>query len=212
MQREKTALRREMKSRLTLLPAELFRDAGFRAAAQIISSSMWSQFKTILLFMSMKTEISTLPLLEESFKDNKKVFIPRVEKSRNRISFYRLEPKKIGVSKANPNEQWIINSLNQGYCSLGYQGILEPLPIDPLKEADFPALIFTPGLAFDKSGNRLGYGGGFYDNFFAELKKLEFLTVGLCMEAQILPSVPVEKWDHKVACLCTELEYINIKS
>jgi 5-formyltetrahydrofolate cyclo-ligase len=98
----------------------------------------------------------------------------------------------------------ILSSWNQNTWSTGFFGIVEPPPVNPLKAADFPALIFTPGLAFDKKGNRLGRGKGFYDEFFAELGKKKFKAAGLCMGIQVIPSVPVEKWDHKAAYLCTE--------
>ena len=183
MQREKTALRQEMKTRLALIPAEQFREAGSRAAILIRSSPAWAQYQTILLFMSIKTEIDTMPLLKAALEDKKKVFLPRVEQSSNTIRFYRVKSQACG------------------HWNRGPLGILEPFPKDPLDDADFPALIFTPGLAFDSQGNRLGRGGAYYDRFFAELEGKDFIAAGLCMGPQLIPSVPVEQWDKKVSCV-----------
>ena len=196
MLREKTTLRQEMKERLALLPAKQFREAGLKAVSVICSSPIWDQYKTILLFMSMKNEIDTLPLLEAALKDKKKVFLPRVEEGGQRkIRFYRVQ------------DSWNSDSWNRDSLNQNSYGILEPFPKDPLEAADFPALIFTPGLAFDRQGNRLGRGKGYYDRFFAEIEGKEFEAVGLCMGIQIIPSAPVEKWDHKVTYLCADRFY-----
>ena len=192
----KEKLRREMKNALSLLPKDQFQEAGLRAVSLISSSYLWDKYKTILLFLSMKTEIDTLPLLETALKDGKSVFLPRMEGEK--IRFYRFQ--------------------SQDSLKKGPYGLLEPLPKGPLLASDFPALIFSPGLAFDRQGNRLGRGGGFYDRFFAELegtriedsgiKEPQYLALGLCMEVQIVPSIPVDKWDRKLSGLCTELEKI----
>jgi 5-formyltetrahydrofolate cyclo-ligase len=193
MQSVKAALRQEMKSRLAHLPPEQFREAGLRAVSLVPLSPVWGRYNTMLLFMPMKTEIDTLPLLKAALEDKKKVFLPRQEKDTNKIGFYRVLPQNF---KDLPrNCFWRERS-----------GIPEPLPAISLEPADFPALIFTPGLAFDRQGNRLGRGGGFYDRFFAELGTKEYLSVGLCLEAQIVHAVPVDEWDKKVACLWIDLE------
>lgn len=71
---------------------------------------------------------------------------------------------------------------------------------------NFPAIIFTPGLAFDRKGNRLGRGKAFYDRFFTGLDKasLEYKAIGLCLACQIAESVPVEKHDKRMDYLCCE--------
>ena len=199
MQNKKKALRREMKSRLALLPAEYFREAGLKAASLITLSPIWKLYKTLLLFMSIDNEINTLPLLEVGLKDKKKVFLPRVEEgTQNRIRFYKIEPQHDLLQQCSGSQSCVS------------YGIPEPFPINPLMDADFPALILTPGLAFDRNGNRLGRGAGFYDRFFEELKDREYLAAGLCLETQILPVIPVNERDKKVACVCTELEIFSI--
>jgi 5-formyltetrahydrofolate cyclo-ligase len=85
-------------------------------------------------------------------------------------------------------------------------GIREPEPKTALMPEDFPVLVITPGLAFDRRGRRLGRGRGFYDRFFAELdsgclgplsadRAFFYTALGLCMEAQLVPEVPAEDHD-----------------
>ena len=79
--------------------------------------------------------------------------------------------------------------------SLGYCGIPEPVADEP--EADDPnALVLMPGLAFDPEGNRMGYGGGFYDRFLAA--EPEHPTLALCYGFQMLPRLETEAHDIPV--------------
>jgi 5-formyltetrahydrofolate cyclo-ligase len=183
-----------MKRRLAALPPEEFRAGGIRAAALIKNLPVWKQYDTILAFLSMPDEIDTMPLLEAAFDAGKTVFVPRVETGgaggEKTIRFY-----KIG-SAAGPWRN-------------GPFGIREPAVSGtgggengrPLEPRDFPALVITPGLAFDREGNRLGRGGGFYDRFFAETDAagLKYTALGFGLECQILNAVPAEEFDKKVS-------------
>jgi 5-formyltetrahydrofolate cyclo-ligase len=83
----------------------------------------------------------------------------------------------------------------------GYRGIREPVhrvAIDA-SEAD---VILVPGVAFDASGRRLGYGGGFYDAFLAGIER-RAPRVGLCFDLQIVDDVPTEDEDEAVDVIVT---------
>jgi 5-formyltetrahydrofolate cyclo-ligase len=129
----------------------------------------------------MKYEIDTTPLLECAFYDKKDIFIPKV--MNDRLIFFQ-------ICEHDPNEQW----------EIGMFGIREPVSRKALLAENFPCLIITPGLAFDRNGNRLGRGKGYYDRFFAELdaRNLPYFSIGLCMPSQIVDRVPVEPWDKKM--------------
>jgi 5-formyltetrahydrofolate cyclo-ligase len=170
----------EIKRCLAGLPPEEFRSEGSKAAAVLKQVPLWVYYRTVLLFLSFKSEIDTFPLLEAALEDNKKVFAPRIEEAS--IRFYR-------VSSA------------QGPWQYGFFGIPEPEEAEngegALEEGDFPALVITPGLAFDRQGRRLGRGGGYYDRFFAELDKAgwEYCALGFCLAAQIKAEIPAEEQD-----------------
>ncbi|MBC7773711.1 MAG: 5-formyltetrahydrofolate cyclo-ligase [Pyrinomonadaceae bacterium] len=71
-------------------------------------------------------------------------------------------------------------------------------------------LALVPGLGFDRSGNRLGRGGGFYDRFLAS-PGLHATTCGVCFASQLLPTgeqLPSDPWDMAVASIATENEVI----
>lgn len=66
-----------------------------------------------------------------------------------------------------------------------------------------PECALVPGLAFDRTGGRLGRGGGHYDRLLADLGR-GCVTVGVCFAGQVVPAVPREPWDAPVAYLATE--------
>jgi len=64
-------------------------------------------------------------------------------------------------------------------------------------------LVLVPGLAFDRTGRRLGRGGGHYDRFLPRLRP-DCRRIGLCFEGQLVDAVPVEPWDQSVDAVATE--------
>jgi 5-formyltetrahydrofolate cyclo-ligase len=194
----KQALRRELKARLAAVPPDSFRQAGEKAATRILNHPLWPTYETLLLFLSLKNEIDTRPILEAALAAGKRVFAPRIEapqngevaRPRGDLAFYRLPPEGSATAWRE-----------------GPFGIREPYPSPEtlLGKGDFPALILVPGLAFDAQGGRLGRGGGYYDRFLAALDQagLPYTAFGLCMDCQLVPQVPREAWDKKVANVYT---------
>jgi 5-formyltetrahydrofolate cyclo-ligase len=163
-------------------PAET-REEGCGACG-ISGLPCWKHHQTILLFLSMKDEIDTFPLLECAFHDRKTVFAPKIID--DTLRFFHI---------TSPGGPW----------ETGAFGIREPAVVStesalPLLPAHFPCLIITPGLAFDRKGNRLGRGKGYYDRFFAELdaQNLPYFSIGLCMPSQIVDHLPAKPWDKKM--------------
>jgi len=147
-------------------------------------------------------EIDTRPLLMAALNEKKKIFIPRVEK----------ETSTGGIKSGSRIAFYSITSL-EGPWQTGPFGIREPASGKPPETGDFPALILTPGLAFDREGNRLGRGAGYYDRFFAELDNegKHYLALGLCLNFQVIPLVPAGKNDKKMNGLLTGKELTILK-
>jgi 5-formyltetrahydrofolate cyclo-ligase len=194
----KERLRREIKGFLAGFSPEAFHHEGSKAAGVLRKTPLWARYKTVLLFLSSKTEIDTFPLLEAALEDGKKVFAPRT--GEGSIRFYRV---------SSPHGPW----------QYGFFGIREPAEQEgaeegegALNEGDFPALVLTPGLAFDRLGRRLGRGGAYYDRFFEELDRAgrEYCAVGFCLEAQIKAEVPVEEQDKPMEGIVSSGGFIKI--
>jgi len=196
----KNTLREKIKHRLKGTPGEEFNAQGAACVPLLRESPVWDCFERFFLFLSTNSEIDTQPLLESAFNDGKKVFIPKVSfvpKGGQGLVFYNV-------------------TSTEGPWKKGAFGIREPSPMGagkPAASMDFPALIVVPGLAFDKSGNRLGKGGGYYDRFLWELdtERRQYTTVGLCMDFQVVGNVPTGEKDKKMDRILTKNELFEIK-
>lgn len=142
-------------------------------AQQFLDSSLYQQAKTLYGYLPYNQEVRTLPILRQALADGKQVAVPKVYGDFMR---FILLPDLSKVEK-------------------GYSGIPEPIADGPIA-TDGTALVLMPGLAFDPQGNRMGYGGGFYDKFLQA--EPNHPTVALCYDFQILPHLDAEEHDIPV--------------
>ncbi len=84
----------------------------------------------------------------------------------------------------------------------GYRGILEPPASAAAVVVDELALLLVPGLGFDRLGQRLGQGGGFYDRVLSAPARPP--AWGIAFALQVLPALPTEPWDRRVDRVITE--------
>ena len=115
-------------------------------------------------------------MMEQALRDGKRVAVPKV---------YGDTMKFIYMDDLSQVEE-------------GYYNIPEPIADGPVAE-DPTALVLMPGLAFDEKGNRMGYGGGFYDKFLAQ--EPDHPTVALCYAFQMVDHIPTEEYDIPVDCV-----------
>ena len=177
---EKNLIRKQMKQ----LRADMTRTERFEKSMQIfeqlITVPEFKRADRIYTYVSMDNEIDTIMLIDYSLRLEKRVFVPRV--SGKDMEFYEISD----ISELNP----------------GYMGIYEP-DING-KEPDYSRTGFMcmPGLAFDRSYNRIGYGGGFYDRYLSVENKL--YKAALAYEAQLLESIPAQDGDVRPDMIVTE--------
>lgn len=177
---EKNLIRKQMKQ----LRADMTRTERFEKSMQIfeqlITVPEFKRADRIYTYVSMDNEIDTIMFIDYSLSLEKRVFVPRV--SGKDMEFYEISD----ISELNP----------------GYMGIYEP-DING-KEPDYSRTGFMcmPGLAFDRSYNRIGYGGGFYDRYLSVDNKL--YKAALAYEAQLLESIPAQDGDVRPDMIVTE--------
>jgi 5-formyltetrahydrofolate cyclo-ligase len=168
-----------------------------KASANIKKIPAYKKAHTIFLFLSLKDEIDTKPLLEQALKDGKKIALPKILSTKtNEMSFFYLD-------KQFPIDMQI---------EKGAYEIFEPkTSLEEAKQEELTKndLVFFPGLAFSKDGKRLGRGKGFYDRYFFDLWKNPNRPqlIGLCYENQIVNTIPTDSYDISMDALLTEKKY-----
>lgn len=142
-------------------------------AEKFARSNAYRAAKTIYGYLPYNQEVRTVPMLRRALEEGKRVAVPKV---------YGDDMKFI-----------YLDDLSQ--VAKGYAGIPEPVADGPVAQ-DETALVLMPGLAFDRAGHRIGYGGGFYDKFLA--REPHHPTVALCYDFQVMDRLETEEFDIPV--------------
>lgn len=155
---------------------------------RILNDSTYQKANTIALFKSFNFEVDTNSIIDISLSNNKVVALPRIEQ--DEIVFYKINSKSVLVKNKYKIEEPI--SKKDNYI-----------------EKENMDLVIVPGLCFDRSGNRLGYGKGFYDRF---LSGTSIRTIAICFDEQLLDEglLPVSNGDVKIEEIITNKEKIKI--
>lgn len=174
---EKALIRASVGERMGALPQELYSIAG-TALLDRLKPELVEAEGTIFAFASMPSELSTWPTLEWLWEQDIPVALPRVRD--HVMSFHAI---------AGPWE-----------LERGVFGILQPPASAPRRSPSEASLIIVPGLAFTRSGLRLGRGGGYYDRFLS-VRPPGSRAVGVCLDLQVYDELPVQERDMPVDAL-----------
>lgn len=175
----------EIKSNLT---SDYINDSSISIVKQLINLPTFKHSNIIMCYLSFGNEVNTRDLIKECQRLGKKILVPVIIKTKDCSSY--MEASEIIDFK---------NDL----CP-GVMGIMEPkLECKRITNPELIDFIIVPGLAFDKQGNRLGYGGGYYDNFLNRTRK-ECTKIAITFSVQIVDEVPTEVHDLPIKNLLTE--------
>lgn len=177
MNEKKDLLRREMKRIRAKSPASDRREEEL--LARFIAGG-FAAFHSYFVYNSFGSEAGTKKLISYLLKKGKDIYLPKTEEE----SMY---PVKYS-----------------GRFSIGVYGIEEPVGEKYRGNIDVCVL---PLLAVDKEGNRLGYGGGYYDKF---LRDNSCLRIAYCYDFQVIEKVESEPFDVKVQYIVTDKRTIKI--
>lgn len=169
----KQALRAQIREKKRAMTEEEIVSRSMALTEKFLSTDAYRQAKTIYGYLSYNQEVRTGPLLAQALKDGKAVAVPKV----------------------CGEEMRFILMTDLDAVAKGYAGIPEPIADGPIAQ-DPTALVLMPGLAFDRQGRRLGYGGGFYDKFLAA--EPSHPKIALCYDFQLLPALETDSHDIPV--------------
>ncbi len=186
----KAALREKINSlKKALDPKDIGRMSA-RIAETLFSLKDYRQSQKVLVYLALKSEAQTEKIVQKSFEEGKRVFVPVVDRKKDELLISELPDLKINLVK-------------------GAYGVLEPVEKDrKITAPEIIDLAIVPGLAFDGEGARLGHGKGYYDRLLKRLSP-HALRLGLAFGCQILPSIPYCEHDVRVHKVLTESETLN---
>ena len=185
---DKAQWRRTMLNCLLAIPSEQRDERSRKACQNLVSTKPFQDASTVMMFLSLPHEADTSEAILHAWQLGKVVAVPKVSWEQRHM---------IPVQ---------INSLETG-LSTGASGLRNPVGGAPVPFGEID-MVVTPGLGFDRKGNRLGRGGSYYDRFFAN-SELKAIRCGLAFAEQIVDSIPVTEHDEPVDMLVTDKEIVH---
>jgi 5-formyltetrahydrofolate cyclo-ligase len=158
---------------------------------RLLSLEQLRDHHNIFVYVSFRSEVATLSLIDALINMGKKVIVP----------ITRIRKKRLDAIHINSRE----TDLEPGYCDI-------PEPREELCKTQEVApeeieTILLPGSVFDERGGRFGYGGGYYDRFLAKVPKAS--RIGLAFDLQIIEKAPLQEHDEILDMIVTESRVIR---
>ena len=179
----KNVLRTDLLNKRDLIPSSKRFQKETAIKKSLFGLEIFQNSKSILMYVSFRSEVDTISHLDEILDLGKKLIVPLVDSKLKTLTLYEIR----SASELEP----------------GYMGIHEPKAgaarIVNINDID---LAVIPGTGFDPKGNRLGYGGGYYDRLLADTEK-HIPTIALSFEEQITDEIPAEPHDIKMDIIIT---------
>lgn len=157
---------------------------------RLYSLEQYKNARTVIAYLDYKNEVMTRDFIKRCISDGKTIALPKVIPGDNReLMAYE------------------IHSITKDIHS-GYKGIPEP-KADVLNQVE-PSCIdlaVIPGVAFDCSRQRIGYGAGYYDRFLMKLRQ-DCFKIGVAFSLQILNTIPCDEHDVPMDMIITDTKII----
>lgn len=150
-------------------------------AKKVLESTYIKNADSVLIYASFGSEISTFEIIQDLLNSGKTTALPKCSDN-GMMTFHIIK----SVSDLHP----------------GKYGIPEPEATKPIIKITDNMVCIVPGLAFTEKGERLGYGGGYYDRFIAANPNIH--TIGLTYEELIASTLPVMPHDLRVNKIATD--------
>ena len=180
---EKSALRKHLLERRDATSSELRDIVSEKIHENLKKISSYTNSQNIACYFPIGSEIDTHNIMLGVLEQDKKMLLPKI--TENNMEFY------------------IVPDLEK--LEKGRFDIMEPK--DSCKKAGNIDCILIPTIGISKSGDRLGYGRGYYDKF---LSSTNAMKISLTYSKQIIKSIPIDTHDIKIDLIITEDEIIKV--
>lgn len=175
-----------MKQKRKALTESEVKEKSETAQNMFMASDIYKNAKTIMLYMPLGNEVSTLKIIDTAQKMGKNVLVPVTDRKTYEITPYKIEKN---------------TEFEKGVFSLTE-------PKEKVAFYDKIDVVIVPGVAFDRYGGRIGFGKGCYDKF---LKSTKALKIGFCYDFQLVYKIETDITDINMDYIITEKEFIRGK-
>lgn len=187
---DKSNLRTELLKKRDAIPPEVRRAKDRLIRERLLALDEIKVANLIFFFASFRSEVDTLVSMGTLLAEGKRVVLPKVDRENHLLHLYEIK----SIEELVP----------------GYMGIPEPSVLSEERTItvnDIEAVVI-PGAGFDEAGNRIGYGGGYYDRLLASIEK-NIPVIAPAYEEQLAASVPSEPHDIRVDMIVTDRRVIR---
>jgi len=214
VRQQKQLLRKSIRSKLREVPVEQIREESQKVWDRLLGLPAYREAKSVGLFLSMPSgEICTAAAIRDATESGKDIYVPQVGKNFEQADMELLKVPKAAVG-ADGGE---VPLFYHGWPRNKW-GIPEPPPdatLSVAKPGDIDVLV-VPGLGFDRNGDRLGQGKGYYDRFIERMmmvpgQRKPPLLVSVGLSCQLVDSIPVQQYDRRMDVVLLPDETIFVK-
>lgn len=181
---DKAALRRAVLAARAALEPVARADAVARITGRVRALAAWREAHCVLAYSSFGSEFDTAALVDEVLAAGRTLCLPRVVRGARELTLHRV---------GDPARE----------LEPGAFGIRQPRADCPPVAPDALDFVLVPGVAFTPRGERLGYGGGYYDRLIARLAPRPPL-VAAAFDLQLREEIPLDAGDRRVDLVLTE--------
>lgn len=179
----KKELRKQMLARRRALSEAESAERSAQVCRRLADSELFREAEDICLYMPINREVDVTLLIDEARAAGKRVWIPKVM-----------------------GEEMIFNAYDADLLVEGGFHIMESTSQEVL-EPGARTLVVMPGSIFDLAGNRIGYGGGFYDRYLEKYPQCR--TAAVCYDFQIVEHIPAEAHDIRPEYIFSETQTLQ---
>ncbi|MBI2077501.1 MAG: 5-formyltetrahydrofolate cyclo-ligase [Euryarchaeota archaeon] len=176
----KPGLRLQFRAARDALGAKARQAAAAEIGRRLAGLDRFAQARRVVLYASYGSEVDTWPLMTAAHEAGRLVALPR------------MEGKELALHEYRPGDTLAANAV----------GIPEPSVSSPRVKLDAADVVVVPGLAFDRRGHRLGYGGGYYDRLLRTSPHA--YRIGLAYAFQLVDRLPSMHHDEPLDAVVTD--------
>ena len=188
--REKFVVRQEMSRRRDAMSLDEVLNLSQVIEDRLYNCEKFLACRDVMFYLSFGNEVRTDEMIKRALMDGKRVYVPRLVKRERRLEVCEIK---------DMDQEFELGSYDIREPSRSNSRVVSPSKIDAA---------IAPGLAFDHSGRRVGFGGGYYDWLIKQLPE-EALRLAVAYGFQIIDSVPQDPWDERVQKIFADNDTIN---